>query len=77
MASPESATISPAKHPKPVPQQQKPPEALEEFGKDTPLGRPGQPCEVAPSYVFPASELDSSYFTGQVLHPNGGSVMMS
>lgn len=40
------------------------------FGADTPLGRPGQPNEVAPCYVFLASE-DASYMTGQVLHPNG------
>lgn len=44
------------------------------FGSDVPLKRPGQPDEVAPSYVFLASQ-DSSYFTGQVLHPNGGSVI--
>jgi len=47
---------------------------VEEFGKDTPFKRPGQPCEVAPSYVFLASE-DSSYFGGQVLHPNGGQIV--
>ncbi len=39
-----------------------------------PLGRVGQPEEVAPSFVFLASD-DSSYMTGQVLHPNGGSVV--
>jgi NAD(P)-dependent dehydrogenase (short-subunit alcohol dehydrogenase family) len=44
------------------------------FGGDVPLGRPGQPEEVAPSYVFLASD-DASYMTGQVLHPNGGSVI--
>lgn len=44
------------------------------FGKDVPLGRPGQPDEIAPCYVFLASE-DSSYMTGQVLHPNGGTVV--
>ncbi len=42
-----------------------------EFGKNTPMGRAGQPCEVAPAFVFLASE-DASYFTGQILHPNGG-----
>jgi NAD(P)-dependent dehydrogenase (short-subunit alcohol dehydrogenase family) len=42
-----------------------------EFGKDTPLGRAGQPNEVAPCHLFLACE-DSSYMTGQVLHPNGG-----
>ena len=51
-----------------------PKEKVENFGKDTPMGRPGQPEEVAPAYVFLASE-DGSYFTGQVLHPNGGSVV--
>jgi Dehydrogenases with different specificities (related to short-chain alcohol dehydrogenases) len=50
------------------------PEEVETFGSDVPLGRPGQPEEVAPSYVFLASD-DSSYMTGQILHPNGGSVV--
>jgi NAD(P)-dependent dehydrogenase (short-subunit alcohol dehydrogenase family) len=45
-----------------------------EFGQDVALGRPGQPEEVAPSYVFLASD-DSSYMTGQVLHPNGGEIV--
>lgn len=44
---------------------------VDKFGENTPLGRPGQPEEVAPSYVFLASD-DSSYMSGQVLHPNGG-----
>jgi NAD(P)-dependent dehydrogenase (short-subunit alcohol dehydrogenase family) len=44
------------------------------FGADVPLKRAGQPEEVAPSYVFLASQ-DSSYTTGQVLHPNGGTVV--
>lgn len=44
------------------------------FGSDVPLNRAGQPEEVAPSYVFLASE-DASYMTGQVLHPNGGTVV--
>jgi len=51
-----------------------PPEEVETFGADVPLGRPGQPEEVAPSYVFLASD-DSSYMTGQILHPNGGTVV--
>ena len=51
-----------------------PAEEVETFGSDTPLGRPGQPEEVAPSYVFLASD-DASYMTGQVLHPNGGTVV--
>ncbi|WGL59774.1 SDR family oxidoreductase [Pigmentibacter sp. JX0631] len=46
-------------------------ESLKHFGEDTFLERIGQPCEVAPSFVFLASE-DASYMTGQVLHPNGG-----
>lgn len=49
-------------------------EKVEDFGGDTPLGRAGQPVEVAPCFVFLASD-DSSYMTGQVLHPNGGEVI--
>jgi NAD(P)-dependent dehydrogenase (short-subunit alcohol dehydrogenase family) len=45
-----------------------------EFGSDVPMGRAGEPAEVAPAYVFLASE-DASYFTGQILHPNGGEVI--
>ncbi|MGV3636143.1 MAG: SDR family oxidoreductase, partial [Flavobacteriales bacterium] len=44
------------------------------FGSDTPLGRAGEPAEVAPSFIFLASPA-SSYMTGQVLHPNGGEVV--
>src|SRR6266550_4419868 len=44
------------------------------FGSDTPLGRAGEPEEVATCFVFLASD-DSSYITGQVLHPNGGRVV--
>jgi NAD(P)-dependent dehydrogenase (short-subunit alcohol dehydrogenase family) len=44
------------------------------FGANTPMGRPGQPDEVAPCFVFLASD-DSSYMTGQVLHPNGGKIV--
>lgn len=51
-----------------------PPEEVESFGGDVPLGRPGQPEEVAESYVFLAS-ADASYISGQVLHPNGGTVV--
>jgi NAD(P)-dependent dehydrogenase (short-subunit alcohol dehydrogenase family) len=51
-----------------------PPEKIPDFGKDTPMGRPGQPNEVAPSFLFLACE-DSSYMAGQVLHPNGGTVV--
>jgi NAD(P)-dependent dehydrogenase (short-subunit alcohol dehydrogenase family) len=46
-------------------------EKVESFGTEQPLGRPGQPEEVAPCYVFLASS-DSSYISGQTLHPNGG-----
>jgi NAD(P)-dependent dehydrogenase (short-subunit alcohol dehydrogenase family) len=51
-----------------------PKERIETFGKNTALKRPGQPAEVAPCYVFLASE-DASYITGQVLHPNGGDII--
>lgn len=44
------------------------------FGADEPMGRAGEPSEVAPCYVFLASS-DSSYISGQVLHPNGGEVI--
>ncbi|OYY49991.1 MAG: NAD(P)-dependent oxidoreductase [Methylophilaceae bacterium 17-44-8] len=44
------------------------------FGTNTPMGRAGQPSEVAPCYVFLAS-TDASYMTGQVLHPNGGEII--
>tara|TARA_R110002049_G_scaffold57021_4_gene156832 strand:+ start:22376 stop:23314 length:939 start_codon:yes stop_codon:yes gene_type:complete len=47
---------------------------LEDFGKDVPMGRPGQPSELGPAYVFLASQ-DSSYMTGQVLHINGGEII--
>jgi NAD(P)-dependent dehydrogenase (short-subunit alcohol dehydrogenase family) len=53
-----------------------PPEDVPDFGKDTPMGRPGQPNEVAPSFLFLACE-DSSYMTGQVLHPDGGDTTSS
>lgn len=49
-------------------------EKVESFGRDVPMGRPGQPEEVALSYVFLASD-DSSYMSGQTLHPNGGTVV--
>lgn len=47
---------------------------VERFGADVPMKRPGQPDEVAPCCVFLASS-DSSYMSGQVLHPNGGTVV--
>ena len=49
-------------------------EEVAEFGANTPMGRPGQPAEVAPAYVYLACQ-DSSYVSGQVLHINGGSVV--
>jgi NAD(P)-dependent dehydrogenase (short-subunit alcohol dehydrogenase family) len=51
-----------------------PAEKVESFGDHVPLGRAGQPAEIGPAYVFLASE-DSSFMTGQTLHPNGGSVV--
>ncbi|WP_067147496.1 SDR family oxidoreductase [Pseudotamlana agarivorans] len=47
---------------------------VSKFGKDTPLGRAGQPSEVGPAYVFLACE-DSSYITGQFIHVNGGEII--
>jgi NAD(P)-dependent dehydrogenase (short-subunit alcohol dehydrogenase family) len=52
-----------------------PAEHVAKFGSDTPMQRAGQPEEVAPCYLFLASERDSSYITGQVLHPNGGEII--
>jgi NAD(P)-dependent dehydrogenase (short-subunit alcohol dehydrogenase family) len=52
------------------------PEKLKDFGKNVPMGRPGQPNEVAPAFLFLACE-DSSYMSGQVLHPNGGTIVGS
>lgn len=49
-------------------------EKVASFGKQVPMQRAGQPEEVAPSYVFLASD-DSSYMSGQILHPNGGEVV--
>lgn len=49
-------------------------EQVETFGEQVPMERAGQPAEVAPCYVFLASE-DSAYMSGQVLHPNGGTVV--
>jgi NAD(P)-dependent dehydrogenase (short-subunit alcohol dehydrogenase family) len=50
------------------------PEKLKTFGEKTPMGRPGQPNEVAPAFLFLACD-DSSYMSGQVLHPNGGTIV--
>lgn len=51
-----------------------PAEKVKTFGSDVPLGRAGEPNEVAPCFVFLASE-EASYITGQVLHPNGGEIV--
>ena len=51
-----------------------PADKVAKFGQDTTMKRPGQPSEVAPAYVFLASE-DASYITGQAIHPNGGEVL--
>ncbi|KAL8166331.1 hypothetical protein V2J09_007830 [Rumex salicifolius] len=50
-------------------------EKVKSFGSEVPLGRAGQPIEVAPTYVFLACNADSSYYTGQTLHPNGGTIV--
>ncbi|MBC7919559.1 MAG: SDR family oxidoreductase [Ferruginibacter sp.] len=49
-------------------------EKVSKFGQSVPMKRAGQPSEVAPAYVFLASE-DASYFTGQIMHPNGGEIV--
>lgn len=51
-------------------------EHVADFGKSTNIGRPGQPSEVAPAYVFLASK-DASYIAGQVIHVNGGEAVSS
>jgi len=51
-----------------------PADKVAKFGSDKPMGRAGEPAEVAPCYVFLAAN-DSSYMSGQVLHPNGGEVI--
>jgi len=52
-------------------------EKVENQGDETPMGRRGQPAELAPSYVFLATHADSSYITGQVIHVNGGDFITS
>lgn len=51
-----------------------PEEQVQKFGTDVPMKRPGQPAEVAPAYVFLASD-EASYITGQIIHVNGGEVV--
>ncbi|WP_299785405.1 SDR family oxidoreductase [uncultured Marivita sp.] len=53
-----------------------PADMVEDFGTQVPMGRAGQPWEVATSYLFLASD-DGNYFTGQTLHPNGGMIVGS
>ena len=50
----------------------KPADKVAKHGQDTPMGRPGQPEEVSPAYVFFASEVDSSYISGEILTILGG-----
>lgn len=50
------------------------PKKIATFGSDCPMGRAGQPAEIAPCYLFLASE-ESSFISGQVLHPNGGEIV--
>ncbi len=57
-----------------IPAEAKSARHVAEFGSNVPMGRAGEPDEVAPSYVFLASE-EASYYAGQVLHPNGGVVV--
>ena len=45
------------------------------FGSDVPMGRAGEPAEIAPAYLFLASGDDASYITGQFIHPNGGEII--
>lgn len=52
-----------------------PPEEVESFGRDNPLGRAAHPDEIAPSYVFFAADLMSSYYTGEILAPIGGETL--
>lgn len=53
-----------------------PPEQVATFGTEIPMGRAGQPFEVAPAFVYLAAK-DSAYVTGQVIHVNGGMILYS
>lgn len=46
-------------------------EEVAQFGIDVPMKRAAQPSEIGTAYVYLASNVESSYYTGQVLHPNG------
>lgn len=48
---------------------------MEDFGEDCLWGEPAHPADIAPAYVFLANEIESKYFVGQVLHPNGGEIV--
>ncbi|MEH6996704.1 SDR family oxidoreductase [Neobacillus drentensis] len=50
-------------------------EEVSKFGQNTPMKRPGQPEELAPAYVYLASNIDSSFVTGQIMHVNGGTIV--
>src|SRR5208337_3920221 len=52
-----------------------PADQLKDFGKKTLFKRPGQPAEVAPSYLFLAAQSESSFITGEGIHVNGGQAM--
>ncbi|KNA09807.1 hypothetical protein SOVF_150000, partial [Spinacia oleracea] len=67
--------VSPGPTWTPLPVASLPVERIVNYGSGTPMKRAGQPFELAPSYVFLASNDCSSYFTGQVLHPNGGVIV--
>ena len=51
-----------------------PAKKVAQFGSDVPMGRAGEPAEIAPAYLFLASD-DASYITGQFIHPNGGEII--
>lgn len=51
-----------------------PAKKVAQFGSDVPMGRAGEPAEIAPAYLFLASD-DASYITGQFVHPNGGEII--
>ncbi|XP_020228762.1 glucose and ribitol dehydrogenase [Cajanus cajan] len=59
----------------PIQPASKPSEMIQNLGFELPMERAAQPCEIAPCYLFLATSQDSSYYTGQVLHPNGGMIV--